>query len=155
MEYQIGGWLSMQKNDLIHNNDTIFRILAINDSEALVMDCLKRNMPLWCNIASIESFAPCTEQEQAEQTDVELFDIESLDAAKRKIVHDRYTIIAGVLPFISDDKMRNLVITRIADEHEICKQTVRNYLCLYLAYQDISALAPKRNKEDTPLTKDE
>lgn len=145
----------MRKNDLIQHNGTILRILAINDSNALVIDCLKRNMPHWCNIANIESFAPCTEQELAEQTDVELFDIESLDAATRKIVHDRYTIIAGVLPFISDDKMRSLVISRIADEHEICKQTVRNYLCLYLAYQNISALAPKRNKEDKPLTKDE
>ena len=145
----------MWKNDLIQHNGTILRILAINDSNALVIDCLKQNMPHWCNIANIESFAPCTEQELAEQTDVELFDIESLDAATRKIVHDRYTIIAGVLPFISDDKMRSLVISRIADDHEICKQTVRNYLCLYLAYQSISALAPKRNKEDKPLSKDE
>ena len=145
----------MRKNDLIQHNGTILRILAINDSNALVIDCLKRNMPHWCNIANIESFAPCTEQELAEQTDVELFDIEFLDAATRKIIHDRYTVIAGVLPFISDDKMRSLVISRIADEHEICKQTVRNYLCLYLAYQSISALAPKRNKEDKPLTKDE
>ena len=145
----------MRKNDLIQHNGTIFRVLAINDSKALVIDCMKLNMPQWCNTATIESFAPCTEQELAEQTDVELFDIESLDAATRKIVHDRYTIIAGVLPFISDDKMRSLVISRIADEHDICKQTVRNYLCLYLAYQNISVLAPKRNKEDKPLTKDE
>lgn len=145
----------MRKNDLIQHNGTILRILAINDSNALVIDCLKRNMPHWCNITNIESFAPCTEQKLAEQTDVELFDIESLGAATRKIVHDRYTIIAGVLPFISDDKMRSLVITRMADEHEICKQTVRNYLCLYLAYQNISVLAPKRKKEDKPLTKDE
>ena len=137
----------MRKNDLIQHNGTILRILAINDSDALVMDCLKRNMPHWCNIANIESFAPCTEQELAEQTDVELFDIESLDAATRKIVHDRYTVIAGVLPFIADDKMRSLIISRKADEHDICKQTVRNYLCLYLA--------PKRNKEDKPLSKDE
>lgn len=145
----------MQKNDLIQHNGTISRILAINDSNALVIDCLKRNMPHWCNIANIESFAPCTEQELAERTDVELFDVESLDAATRKIVHDRYTIIAGVLPFIADDKMRSMVISRIADEQDICKQTVRNYLCLYLAYQNISVLAPKRNKEDKPLTKDE
>ena len=93
---------------LIQHNGTILRILAINDSAALVIDCLKRNMPHWCNIATIESFVHCTEHELAEQTDVELFDIESLDAATRKIVHDRYTIIAGVLPFIADDKMRSI-----------------------------------------------
>ena len=145
----------MRKNDLIQNNGTILRILAINDRNALVIDCLKRNMPHWFNISTIESFAHCTEQELAEQTDVELFDVESLDAVTRKIVHDRYTIIAGVLPFISDDKMRSMVISRRAEAPDICKQTVRNYLCLYLAYQNISALAPKRNKEDKPLSKDE
>ena len=95
----------MRKNDLIQHNGTILRILAINDSNALVIDCLKRNMPHWFNISTIESFAPCTEQELAEQTDVELLDIEFLDAATRKTVHDRYTIIAGVLPFITDDSM--------------------------------------------------
>lgn len=145
----------MRKNDLIQKDGTILRILAINDSNALVIDCIKQNMPQWYNVANFESFALCTEQELAEQTAVELFDIESLDATTRKIVHDRYTIIAGVLPFIADDKIRSLVISRIADEHDICKQTVRNYLCLYLAYQNISVLAPKRNKEDKPLSKDE
>lgn len=145
----------MRKNDLLQNNGTIFRILAVKESKALVIDCFKRNMPYWCNIATIESFAHCTEQDLSEQTDVELFDIESLDAATRKTVHDRYTIIAGLLPFVADDKMRSLLISRIADEHDICKQTVRNYLCLYLAYQNISVLAPRRNKEDKPLSKDE
>ncbi len=145
----------MQRNDLIQYNGTILRILAINDSKALVIDCLKLNMPHWCNIATIERFEPCPEQELVELTGAELFDIESLDAATRKIIHERYTIIAGVLPFIADDKIRSLVISRIADEHNICKQTVRNYLCLYLAYQNTSALAPKRTSEDRPLTKDE
>lgn len=145
----------MQRNDLIQYNGTILRILAINNSKALVIDCLKLNMPHWCNVATIESFELCTEQELATETGMEYFAIETLDAATRKIIHERYTIIAGVLPFIADDKMRSLVISRIADEHNVCKQTVRNYLCLYLAYQNISALAPKRTSEDRPLTKDE
>jgi len=34
----------MRKNDLIQHNGTILRILAINDSNALVIDCLKRNI---------------------------------------------------------------------------------------------------------------
>lgn len=103
----------MQKNDLIQHNGTILRILAINDSNALVIDCLKRNMPQWFNIAAIDNFEPCTEQELAEQTDAELFDIESLDTATRKIVHDRYTIIAGVLPFIADDMNKSLIQSKV------------------------------------------
>lgn len=51
--------------------------------------------------------------------------------------------------------MRNMVIAHSAEENGICKQTVRNYLCLYLAYQHMSALAPKRTDEEKPLSQDE
>jgi len=145
----------MQKNDLLKSDATIYRILAIHDENALIIDCKKRNMPKWRKMADIENYQSCTEEELAEQTDVELFDIGILDTSTRKIMHTRYTIIAGILPFICDEKLRSLIISRTAEEHGICKQTVRNYLCLYLIYQNISVLAPKRNKDDKPLSKDE
>ena len=69
-------------------------------------------MPHWCNIATIESFEPCTEQELAEQTDVELFDIESLDAATRKIVHDRY--IKNECSYSFSNAVRTLVMVEEA-----------------------------------------
>lgn len=144
----------MRKNDLIQTECSVLRILAIDKGRVLTIDCLKRNMPKWYPIKSLngETF---TEQELSDLSDVEIFDIDALDSATRKIVHDRYTIIAGVLPFLTDEKMRSAVISRIADEHEICKQTVRNYLCLYLAFQNMSALAPKRTDDEKPLSKDE
>ena len=42
-----------------------------------------------------------------------------------------------MLAFLTDDKERNRIMTRIAEEREISKQTLRRYLCRYLVYQDI------------------
>ena len=126
----------MQKNDLIRNKCSVYRILSIDKDRVLAIDCLKRNMPKWYPADNLCGDV-VTEQDLIGLSDVEIFDPDALDAATRKIVHERYTVIAGVLPFLTDEKMRSAVISRIADEHEICKQTVRNYLCLYLAFQNM------------------
>lgn len=144
----------MRKNDLIRNECSVYRILAIDRDRVLAIDCLKRNMPKWYPADSLSGEA-IMEQDLIGLSDVEIFAPDALDAATRKIVHERYTVIAGVLPFLTDEKMRSAVISRIADENEICKQTVRNYLCLYLAFQNISVLAPKRIEDERPLSKDE
>ena len=53
------------------------------------------------------------------------------------------------------EKMRSKLICSIAEEHHVSKQTIRNYLCLYLSYLDVTVLAPKKRKEDRELTQDE
>lgn len=63
-------------------------------------------------------------------------------------------MIAPILPFVSDDRVRSKVISSTATEHGVSKQTVRNYLCLYLAYMDMTVLAPKKKSDDTELTQD-
>lgn len=58
--------------------------------------------------------------------------------------------------FIGDDRLRTEAIKRVAKEKKICMQTVRNYLCQYLAFQNIAALMTKeRGKADRELTEDE
>lgn len=64
-------------------------------------------------------------------------------------------VIAGILPFVSDEKQRCAMTSSIAETKGVSKQTIRNYLWLYLAYQNIAALAPKQKQEDKPLTQDE
>lgn len=145
----------MQENSLLQNEGTIYRILDSAEDRILLIDCINRTMPKWYDAATINHFQPATEDDLQAQSQVDLFDIDSLDAASRRTVHERFTMIAGVLPFVADDKLRSLTISRIAEDRNVCKQTIRNYLCLYLAYQDISALAPKRSKDDKPLTRDE
>lgn len=40
----------MLKNDLLKNDGEIIRIITIKNNQALVIDCIKRNMPYWINI---------------------------------------------------------------------------------------------------------
>lgn len=145
----------MQKNDLLKKDDTIVRVLQIRGDSALIIDCIKRTMPKWVSISLLSGYLRCTEAELLNDTDMLLFDLDMLDADSRKFVHEHYTLIAGILPFIGDKKMRNNLIDYLSGQKGVCKRTIGNYLCLYLAYQDISALAPKQKAEDKPLTKDE
>lgn len=53
----------MLKNDLLKNNGEIIRIITIKNNYALVINCIKRNMPYWINIELLESYIPCNDQE--------------------------------------------------------------------------------------------
>ena len=47
------------------------------------------------------------------------------------------------------------MIRRISENNGLSKQTVRNYLILYLVYQNISVLAPKEKEKNEDLTEDQ
>lgn len=47
------------------------------------------------------------------------------------------------------------MISAIAINENISKQTLRKYLCLYLSFQNVAILSPKDNKSDKSLTDDE
>ena len=47
------------------------------------------------------------------------------------------------------------MIDEVSKEYSVSKQTVRKYLCLYLAYQSISALSSYKESPDKPLSDDE
>lgn len=158
----------MKKHDLLRSGDSIIRILDMQGDRILVIDCMKQTMPVWVAVESLkfetsEFYSQCSGKEVSVCTVDELFeatgftsvDIDTLDADQRKIMHERYTMIAPILPFISDDKMRSRLICSIAEEHKVSKQTIRNYLCLYLSYLDMAVLAPKKRKGDRELTQDE
>ena len=145
----------MRKYDLLRSEGNIIRALEIQNDRVLVIDCIKRTMPVWVEMASLESYSECTIGELSKVTGVILPPVDDLDASQRKVMYAHYTMIAPVLPFVSDDKMRSKLICSIATAHEISKATVRNYLCLYLAHMDIAALAPKRREDDRALTQDE
>lgn len=163
MVYQIGGWSLMKKNNLLKHENNIIRVLDIQLENALIIDCLKRTMPKWIGIGLLKEYQSITEDELQKETNISLPDEDSLSKDVRKFMQEHYTLIAGILPFISDDKLRCEVITKIALEKNISKQTIRSYLCLYLTYQDILSLVPmsilvpkqrkKRNVKE--LTQDE
>lgn len=163
----------MKKYDLLRFGDSIIRVLEMQDDRVLVIDCIKHSMPVWRKVESLDSVLlesellsgsfQCSGKELSVCTDDELFeatgfisaDIDTLDAEQRKVMYERYTMITPILPFISDDKMRSRLICSLAEEHEVSKQTIRNYLCLYLSYLDVSVLAPKKRKNKRELSQDE
>ena len=145
----------MQKNELLQYDGRIVRILDVKEGSALIINCLQRSMPKWVEQSELNDYSPCTEDELAEATGRSICDYDSLDKLSRRIVHEHFTLIAGVLSFDSDDRKRCSMIAEIAERREISKQTVRNYLWSYLVYQDIAALAPKQKRKIDKLTQDQ
>lgn len=145
----------MKNNCLLKNTDSIIRILDQQDDNVLIIDCIKRTMPVWINKLNIQSFHRCSEEDLINETNLKICDMDSLSPTERKIVHERFSLIANVLPFISDQQKRSKMIAIISEERKISKQTIRFYLCLYLAYQDITVLAPKKIEREKDLSKDE
>ena len=73
----------------------------------------------------------------------------------QRIMRERFTIITGVIPYIMDKGKRSQMIVQAAAEHGVCRKTVRHYLSLYLAYQDVTVLAPKGSAVEKALNGDE
>lgn len=145
----------MQRNELIQCRDSIYRVLETNEDKVLVINCTQKSMPKWVNQNDFSDFEPCSEEFLRQTMNVILPDIDDLTPADRRIVHERYTLIAGILPFIGDERHRSEVISRVATDRNVSKQTIRNYLCLFLAFQNISILAPRHKTKNRPLTQDE
>ena len=88
--------------------------LDIKDDKIFVIDCIKKTMPKWYDISFIENFNECSDNE----LNID-FDLEDLDLNSKRIMHERFTLIAGILPFVSDKKMRNEMISKIAEQSNI------------------------------------
>lgn len=140
----------MKNNQLLRNGETIIRVLDITDGKAFIIDCKRQTVPKWVDMDSLTDYITCSD----EILDP-LPDINDLDPQSRKFAYEHFTYIAGVLPFVADKKRRCKAITQITEERRISKQTVCNYLWLYLVYQNIAALSPKNATIEKPLTDDE
>ena len=135
---------------LLKNENQIIRVLKSHGDKALVIDCIKRTMPKWVDGDSLSNFDDCGEDEMYERTEYPFG--RELTPKEERIAQERFTMISGVLPFIGNEQKRSQMIDFLA-EHQ-SKQTIRKYLCLYLVYQDIDALAPPPRAEKE-LTQDE
>ena len=145
----------MKKNSLWKRDETILRVLEIQDGRMLVIDCIRCTMPVWKDGGELQGYEPCTEEMLREQTGIVLCKMEELDADRKKTAYERFTWIAGILPFLAEDGKRSRMIAALAAQHQVSRQTIRSYLCQYLAYQDPCVLAPCQKKKGRPLTPDE
>lgn len=131
-------------------------MLEIEEDSIFLIDCIKKTMPEWKEAVWAEGCKECTEEELLEETRTILSDEQDMSPKDRRTVHERFTVIAGILPFLDDVRLRTEMINRIAGERQICARTVRNYLCQYLAYQSLSALVRKeRTVPERELDEDE
>lgn len=134
-----------QIKQLYKNGNNIIRILAINDNMICIIDCTKYTMPVWKPIEILNNYTTCSENELLETKGIVMLDIGKLSANCKKIIHQKYTLIAPILLYATDKKKRTEIINDISIANKISKQSIRNYLCLYLVYQDIVIFTPKNS----------
>lgn len=144
----------MKKNSLWKSGEQIVRVLELKNEKVFVIDCVKRTMPYWVIVDSLSGYEEYTESEMIQETGIVIPDIEKLDAESKRFIREHFTMIAPILSFVSDIKQRTYIINQIAIEKNVSKQTIRNYLCLYLVYQNEAVFCPKQ-KEEKELTEDE
>lgn len=137
----------LKKNMLLCLGDKKVRVLSVDGERVLVIDCVKKTMPRWIKTEELEEYVECK--------DIISDDLQDLSAEARKVAYQRYGIIACILPFVDDEDIRAELIEKVAEENDISKQCVRNYLCNYLVMQSIRGLVPKERNNDKPLTVDE
>lgn len=135
----------MKINDILSKDEATLRILAIRDNHCLCIDCKALSMPFWVPVDELETYT--REEVQTANT--------ALTARQKQVAHERFTMIAPILAFLTDDRERNRIMVRIAEEWGVSRQTLRRYLCRYLAFQDISVLAPAEREQPAELTQDQ
>ena len=146
---------SFPNNQLLQYDNQLVRVLDSTTDKVFVIDCIKKTMPVWKDTESINEYVPCSEDILHEITDTILIDLDNLDSESRKTAYERYTMIAPLLPFVSDQKKRKELINSLANINSVSKQTIRYYLCLYLVYQNISILIRKQSVKESVLSQDE
>ena len=118
----------MKKYELYRKEGRIIRVLEIRTGKVLVIDCIKRIMPVWMKTAALDSFDRCGAEELYEVTGNYAIGIDFLDAEQKKVMYERYTMISAVLPVLADERRRSEMIRLVAAENHLTGQTVRKYL---------------------------
>lgn len=146
---------SLMKNELIERDGILYRILAVRDGSVLALDCIRQTMPEWKPMQEFEGASSCEEIMLYRKTGMFPEPIEDVEPKKKKEAYRRFAWIAGVLPYLEDEKARGNAIRLAARLFQRSEQTLRRTLCIYLAYQSVSVLAPRPRKARNELTPDE
>ena len=81
---------------LYRKDNSFIRVLAENDCNLLVMDCINKTMPKWIN-EPLNSFTECVEDDLRAFLGICFDDMENLNPKSKKTMYERYTIISGVI----------------------------------------------------------
>ena len=105
---------------LLKNENQIIRVLKSQGNKALVIDCIKRTMPKWVDGDSLSNYDDCGEDEMYERTDYPFG--RELTQKEERIAQERFTTIAGVLPFIGNEQKRNQMIDMLKHYYMLKKK---------------------------------
>ena len=141
-------WNEMECNTLIKKDNSLFRILKIENDMVFAIDCKNHRMPKWVDKEFFIDFTVCPEKDFIK-------DEENLSPKQKEIAHRRYTMISHILPFADDKLLRERAIKSLCDYEKISPQTIKKYLCKYLVYQDINALANMPHNNFKTISDDE
>ena len=144
----------MSLGNLYDNGVTIYRVLAARNDAVFVIDCVKRTMPVWIEREKLSEWRKIEEHVLHERTGVYPVHEDTLSKSALATAHKRYSIIAPVVAVVADKKKRNDMIEFATLNSGISKQTIRQYLCLYLAFQTVTMLAPVNKIIGSKLTKE-
>lgn len=145
----------MKRNEIYTHDDQIYRILIVKEDNCFVIDCKNNSMPVWKPVTTFWDASTMTDEDLYTLLDFKPVEDDMVSPERKKIMHERYTMIAPVLSFIGDENTRSHVINIIAAENNISKQSIRSFLKKYLVIQNIQVLLPKEREYDTALTKDQ
>lgn len=145
----------MKRNEIYTHEDQIYRILIVKEDNCLVIDCKNNSMPVWKPVTTFWDASIMTDEDLYTLLDFKPVEDDMVSPERKKVMHERYTMIAPVLSFIGDENTRSHVINIIAAENNISKQSIRSFLKKYLVIQNIQVLLPKEREYDTALTKDQ
>lgn len=152
----------MNKNELYYYNNSLIRILEITDTSYFVIDCVKCNMPYFIKIEEFKDYNLCennifTALNILSNNNDDINEIKITDFSKenQNIAHKRFSMIFPILPYIMNKSDRGRLIHLMADSNNVSTQTIKQYLCKYLAYQDITILIAKPKIKEKILSVDE
>ena len=145
----------MKRNDLYRKDDSVLRVIHVQENQVMVIDCVKCTMPFWMNLADMCSYVEYAEEKYYSDVNFTVVDDACIYTKDKAIMHERYAMVTAILPFVTDEKMRSIAIAKVAEQYEVSKQSVRSYLCRYLALNHIQSLLPQKKSVDRELTEDE
>lgn len=122
----------MQKNKIYRYRDRIIRILDVKEGEVLVIDCVKKTMPRWINHLDLVEGVEMSEEELREELEAGI--PEKISSMSAREMQKRFSVIAGILPYVGEKKKRSLLIQECAGQYGVSQNTVKNYLMAYLIY---------------------
>lgn len=142
--------------EIYKKNSILYRVLDLLPSgEVLLIDCIKQTMPIWVDETYLSDSVIVPEDDFFAEMGECLENLTEIDAVRLGVMRERYTMVCDIVPLVGDTKQRTIAIAEVATVAGVSKQTIRNYLCRYLAWNDVRALIPAKRVKDEYLTEDE